>query len=525
MTTFDESKLSKVIARRIIVPEDRSQLLPLSTPIYCPDNNGVKASRVTIINPNSNSFYTDASRPGYVNIGSNLTKNDTRLRSFVVNNGDVDINEIGEATGFGVGKYLSIDDTTTIAATKEVHVTGFIPKGITSDVDLFAMSGSNYQIMLEVTQNGNINLTIIDGEEELNKTSVLNSDTVGKAKFDSYINLTVSIDDSDANVRVVTFRALGLNEDGSLFTEEVVTSKTTITLFSFGTGTDANYQMDLANSAIVNVNGATVKFYDADTTVSVSPASVSNTIDIDLAKTVRVNYFLPQEVDLKADFGLMDMIKSDFAVKFKKAVSNEILSQIEDLVDDNAVAELTMGATLAETCGNVIANNISNGTGQKYSIYKYNNGAPVTYMEPSNQPNIDDKVMYKSDDTETCDPMMFRSDYATKDDVQVPALYYCEKPTLILPGTTFAEYQEGLCNGDIRTYVEDKINVETATINFNSVGEGIFGSNDVFAVAFTQPSIKSAPDTDYFATNICVEVYFGVKLINPSNLVVLASGE
>lgn len=518
MTTFDESKLSKVIARRIIVPEDRSQLLPLSTPIYCPDNNGVKASRVTIINPNSNSFYTDASRPGYVNIGSNLTKNDARLRSFVVNNGDVTINEIGEATGFGIGKYLSIDDADTIAATKEVHVTGFIPKGITSDVDLFAMSGNDYQIMLEVTQNGNINLTIRDGLEE-------SYDTVGTAKFDSYINLTVSIDDSDANDRVVTFRALGLNEDGSLFTEEVVTSKTNITLFSFGTGTDANYQMDLANSAIVNVNGATVKFYDADTTVSVSPANVSNTIDIDLAKTVRVNYFLPQEVDLKADFGLMDMIKSDFAVRFKKAVSNEILAQIEVLVDGGTVTELTMGATLAETCGNVIADNISNGTGQKYSIYKYNNGAPVTYIESSNQPNIDDKVMYKSDDTETCDPMMFRSDYATKDDVQVPALYYCERPTLILPGTTFAEYQEGLCNGDIRTYVEDKINVDTAAIDFNSLGEGIFGSNDVFAVAFTQPSIKSAPDTNYFATNICVEVYFGVKLVNASNLRVLASGE
>ena len=71
MTNFNESKLSKILARRIIVPEKRANLLPFATPIYCPDNNGVKASKVSIIDPNANSFFTS---DDFVSIGSQFTK-------------------------------------------------------------------------------------------------------------------------------------------------------------------------------------------------------------------------------------------------------------------------------------------------------------------------------------------------------------------------------------------------------------------------------------------------------------------
>ena len=71
MTEFNESKLSKILARRIIVPEKRANLLPFATPIYCPDNNGVKASKVSIIDPNANSFFTS---DDFVSLGSQFTK-------------------------------------------------------------------------------------------------------------------------------------------------------------------------------------------------------------------------------------------------------------------------------------------------------------------------------------------------------------------------------------------------------------------------------------------------------------------
>lgn len=319
MTNFNESKLSKIIARRIVAPEDRSQLLPFSTPIYCPDNNGVKAHRVTIFNPNANTFYTDAETPNDVSIGSN---------------------------------------------------------------------------------------------------------------------------------------------------------------------------------------------------------NVSNTIDIDLTKVVRVNYSVPLEVELKTDVNLMDMIKSDFGVQFKKAVSNEILAQIKQLVATNAVTTFNMGDNLPSALGKAIADNIANGTGQKFSIYKYDNGAPVEYMISSAQPNIDDMVINKEDGDDLVKdaPMNIKSEYALKDDVAVPALYYCEKPTLIFPETTFTDFTTGRVNGSIKDYADAHMNIDTAKVDFTGIGEGIFGTNDTFAVAFTQPSIKEAPDKSKFAKDICVEVYFGVKLIHNTNL-------
>ena len=303
MTHFNESKLSRIIARRIIAPEDRSQLLPLCTPIYCPTYNGVRASRVTVINPNTNLFSED------------------------------------------------------------------------------------------------------------------------------------------------------------------------------------------------------------------------NTFDIDMTIPVNHSYLVPHEVDLKTDVDLVDMIKSDFAVRFKKAVSDEILKQI--IANKANIKNIAMAATVADSVGLAIADNIINGTGQKYSIYKYDNGAPVSYIKSSNQPNIDDQVLDEEEPDALLsgvNPRMFKREYALKDDVDVPALYYIEKPTLIFDNAKFTEYQQGLCNGSIKRYADDKINVDTASIDFTSIGEGIFGSNDTFAVAFTEASIKFAPDQTRYADNVCVTVYFGVKLVHTNNL-------
>lgn len=509
MTNFNESKLSKIIARRIVAPEDRSQLLPFSTPIYCPDNNGVKANRVTIFNPNANTFYTDASLPDDVSIGSNYY---TKLNPIVKNVGNVTINDSGEAVGFGTGKYLQIDDSTTVQAITEVNVTGTIPEDITEDVDIISIVGTNYQVMVEVTTNGNINVTIVDGEEEPS------TETIGVAEFDSVFNLKTTIDNSAEDARTITLTSSNLVDDEDGLNETIETSKTTITGIIFGTGSDDSYIMDLNESTYV-ANGTVSKlFYKDSKQVTRTALNTYNTIDIDLEKVVRVNYSVPQEVELKTDVNLMDMIKSDFAVQFKKAVSNEILAQIQQLVADDEVATFEMGDNLPETLGKAIADNIANGTGQKLSIYKYDNGAPVEYMTTSAQPDIDDKILKEDTDGCECVNRVYTSNYACIDDVQVPALYYCEKPTLIFPETTFTEFTTGRVDGSIKEYADRHMNIDTAKVDFTAIGEGIFGTNDTFAVAFTQPSIKEAPDKNYFAKDICVEVWFGVKLIHDTNL-------
>lgn len=343
MASFNESKLSNILARTIIKPEDRSQFLPMSTPIYCPSNNGVRASRVTIIVPNP-VVHADATR------------------------------KIETGT--------SPSDTTTYSDSK------------------FTIGGQS-------------------------------------TREDRYQNC--------------------IKED----------SENTYT-------------------------------------------NIDNTVDIDLSNSISLTYKIPHEVALETDVDLQNLIKSDFAVKFKKAISQSIHADIVLNIDD--ITELTMGNTLAATLGNIIADNAQKGTGQKFSIYKYDNGAPVTYITSSDQPDYDNKVI---GDT-------YSNEYAFKNDVGVPALHYLNLPTVLLPYTTYQEYQQQLVNGSIKTYVETKLNVDTTSEDFTDIGEGVVGSNDTYAVAYTEPKIVISPDTTQYADNLCITVFYGVKLINTANLRKLA---
>lgn len=339
MTNFNESKLSQILARAIIAPADRSQFLPLSSPIYCPSNNGVRASRVTIIVPNP-----------------------------VVNPNATHSVETG----------TSPSDTTTY-----------------SDKD-FTVGGKTTQVM--TTENG-----IAD---------------------DSYYTY----------------------------------------------------------------------------------ANVDNTVDIDINQPLNLTYRIPHEVDLETDVNLQNLIKSDFAVRFKKAISDAIHADIVLNIAD--ITELAMGDTLAATLGNIIADNAYNGTGQRYSIYKYDNGAPAPYITASNQPDYDDKVI-----GETAEKT-----YTGYNEVGYPALYYYNLPTVLFPYTTYQEYQQGLVDGTIKRYVESKLNVDATAKDFTDIGEGVVGSNDTYAVAYNEPKITIAPDTKAYANYLCISANYGVKLINKANL-------
>lgn len=343
MANFNESKLSQILARAIIAPADRSQFLPMSTPIYCPSNNGVRASRVTIIVPNP-VVHADATR------------------------------KIETGT--------SPSDTTTY---------------------------------------------------------------------------------SDSNVTI-----------GGQSTREETTSNGLLEDFEY------------------------------------TYANIDNTVDIDINKSLNYTCRIPHEVDLETDVDLQNLIKSDFAVRFKKAISDAIHADI--VLNIANITELATGATLAATLGNIIADNVYNGTGQRYSIYKYDNGAPVPYITASNQPDYDDKVIGAT----------AGNIYTNYNEVGYPALHYYHLPTVLFPYATYQEYQQGLVDGTIKRYVETKLNVDVTAKDFASIGDGVVGSNDTYAVAYNEPKITIAPDTTAYANYLCISANYGVKLINKANLRKLA---
>lgn len=442
MTNFNESKLSKILARRIIVPEKRANLLPFATPIYCPDNNGVKASKVSIIDPNANSFFTS---DDFVSLGSQFTKQ--------INN--------------------------RLVATGTPTVTDGIYTG----------SSTNYY---KIDRTGTTKITLLFKETKASQTLLTAGDnTIECDRDQTDVIVEIEAGTTDGTIKI-TQRKKG-----------VFSTATTVNTSNQNINLVGELPIDLTQS---DIDG--VKLFALN--ITKQPGTVKNTVDIELNKPLNLKYFIPHEVDLETNVNLLDVIKSDFAVEFKHAVSTEIHTQLEALVTGNLLPKITMATTLSDAIGSAIARIIKEGTGQKFSIYKYSNGAPIEYIKKNNQPNID-KVVQETPEF----------DYASIDDIDVPALYYFEKPTLILDNNNFEDYQQGLCSGGVKTYVKDVIDVDTTADSMTSIGEGIFGTNDCFAVAFTQPSIKREPSQDMFGDELYITIYYGVKLVNKANLGVI----
>lgn len=506
MTHFNESKLSRIIARRIIAPTDRSQMLPFCTPIYCPNYKGVRASRVTVINPNTNSFNVNTTGDT-TSIGVTQTKVASALNPLVDKNGTLNINDnTGVASGFSSTNYLSME-TPYAVDIQRIHVTGTIPSGITNPVNIVGVT-SNAVETLTVQPNGNVVLT-------KESTTVA---TLGKAQFNSEFHMDLVLSTGQINVTIK--HLLEGNED----VMETFINDGTVTLLSFGASSDSSYSMDLSHAYFMLDDVTKVPFFNDGRQVT-NPRTTSNTFDIAMTIPVSHTYFLPHEVDLETDVNMQEMIKSDFAVRFKKAVSTEILRQI--VASKATIPTITKGADVATTIGTVIADNILNGTGQRYSIYKYDNGAPVSTLISSNQPNIDDLALGE----ERPDGLLsevpqgaYKREYAVKDDVDVPAMFFIEEPTLLLNPTDFTSYQIGLCNGDVKDYARKTLSIDTTKVDFSSAGTAIFGTNDTCAVAFTEAMTKVQADKEFYANNICITVYFGVKLVHTNNLRLVVSG-
>lgn len=482
MSQFDESKLSRILARRIIAPEDRSQFLPLCTPIYCPDNNGVKASQVTIIDPNLNTFFEDV--------------DPTNTRS----------------------KYIGSQLDSTSGVRYPSGVT--IPEALTVDPETGLIS--NFKVASTAIQTNMRSGTISSVFSNVKK----NSGLIGSSQSGLYVNYDSRLCYRNQETGSVTDLGVAISES-DIFSIKFTTNGTSVQVYYnetqvlnldnggvynnpivIGLYAKSNYYLDGSiNGYETFINGVPLIEKITEPQIAKQPNEVQNIINIDLNKSVSRDYFVPYEVELKSDADIMSVIKSDFAAYFKNRVSNEIYEQLVLLHTTDTIPTINMGATLAEAFGEVLTSFISQGTGQKFSIYKYNNGAPVVYSEDSSQPNIDKDINQTTDMT-----------FVTKDDINVPALYYVEQPTLILPNTTYVDYQTELCNGNIKEYARKMINVETATADFSQLGKGVFGTNDTFAVAFSSPSIKLVPDTNFYGYRLCCTMLYGVKLVHKHNL-------
>lgn len=443
MTNFNENILSKIIARRIVAPKDRANLLPLATPIYCPDANGVKASRVTIIDPNANTLFTS---DDFISIGAQFTK------------------------GFN----------------NKLVATG---SPIVSATGIYTGSTTNYY---KIDKTGTTKITLLFKETKVGQTLLTAGGTTIECSKDQTDVIVEIIEGLDGGIRV-NQRKKGVFNSA----KEVPASNQNINLVGA-------FDIDLTQSDIDGVRLFALN-------ITKQPNSVKNTVDIDLTEQLTIKYFIPNEVELKTDVDLVNFLKSDYAVKFKHTVSTKIHDQIQALVTGNLIPKIAMGTTLAETLGTVITKLIKDGTGQKYSIYKYNNGAPIEYINRNNQPNIDKVV----DTTEN------EFDYVSINSINVPALYYPEQPSLILDNAKFEDYQQGLCDGSIKRYVKETLNVDTTADTMTNIGEGIFGTNDCFAVAFTQPSIQRKPSQEMFGDELYITIYYGVKLVSKTNLGVI----
>lgn len=337
MTAFSESKLSKLLTRAIIAPEDRSPLLALATPIYCPDYNGVRAQSLNIIKPTAQKHYV---------------------------------------------QYQKITDDTSGPVT-------------TSDTEVSV--GGTLKVITTI-QNG---------------------------------------------VTTVT------NE----FTPD------------------------------------------------------ENIVTINLNKSVKKRYSVPYELDLKTDVNLMNLIKADMLVEFKKAVNNELNLYITS--NKSSITKIEAGTNLANTIGNVITNYITKGTGCRFSIYGYDNGAPVSFITNENQLSFPQYI--KSEGTE--------NGIISINDVNVPSMYYFANPSLILTDEKFKELQTGLVNGTIKSYAREKLNFSNISTDISEIGTtGIAGSNDVIALAFTEPRITQSSNTNNFGYTISMECSFGIALVNPDNI-------
>lgn len=238
-------------------------------------------------------------------------------------------------------------------------------------------------------------------------------------------------------------------------------------------------------------------------------------ITVTLGQQFEFAMTIPHDVDLKTDFNLLNIIRSFAYQMFKHEVSNNIASTMS--VNSAMYTTSTAQSSLNKAVGSAFHEFVFNGTGSKFSIYKFDNGAPVVYAVGGNEVKLNKEAVTGENDVDLTMANFF-SVFSDKDSNN-PAMYLVEKPTLLLNEATHETFYHQLASGDIKSALVNKMEVAAAHETIKEDYIGILGTNNAFAVAFTEPRVKIVPSQTEFADVVKVYISYGIALVNPEDLI------
>lgn len=247
-------------------------------------------------------------------------------------------------------------------------------------------------------------------------------------------------------------------------------------------------------------------------------------VTVNLSNELKFTMEIPHDVDLKSEFNVLNVVRTFAYQMFKHEVSNAIASYIFGNAEDFTTA--TAGSSLAAALGSAFHGYVFNGTGSKFSVYKFDNGAPVTSsvggfeIKLNKEPIIKDQKAPNGEMTEAQIINMFESIY-TDINSNEPALYYTAQPTAILNEATHELFYQQLGAGTLKKALTDKFEVAASHETMSDTMIGIFGTNNAFAVAFTEPRVQIVPSVTSFADKVKVYINYGISVINPEDIIII----
>ena len=522
MTNFNESKLSRILARAIVAPEDRAPFTALATPVYCPDNKGVRANKLFIVNP---------------------TPLTTFLKTQTITDGSAgDVETSTTETVVGGSKKVITNITNVDLSSDTInYFENYLEE---NEIDFTKDFDIQFNYVYPASQTAGDQFTVFnydDDDDGMYSNSIVIrvnatiaesaiSDveiSVGSTKENATVNLFAQMVDPPLVVGSGFKFIFHWNAELQRFIMTIREHVTDRLLYE-GDRPGANpdglkLNADSQNSSYYYVNNITSYTVESpllerqDVTTSVEFTPQDNVTEIELSKVLRRSYNIPYDVELKSEFDITELVKADMKQQFKHAVSEEIINYI---TTNSSSFTAIQGTTLDAVIGNAIADNVINGSGCKFSVYSYDNGAPVEYIKGADQLKF--KGLFDKKEGEDTDFFsVMQSIFTSKDDVNVPAMFYIEKPSIVFDEDTFTKLQTGLVNGDIRRYAEEKINFDVTSNTITSLGIGVFGTNDSIAVGFTEPRVSIQKNQEDFSYTMTVEIYYGIAVIHPENIQIL----
>lgn len=530
MTTFNESILSKLIAREIVLRQDRAPYLAFTTPIYCPSVNGVRASRVNIIAPDPLANTVQTTTITQLNGVQQTTNTVTETSKKAIGGTEVvtkiqNTIDLSSTTINYLDEFFEADNTLDFSKDFEVTFTYIYPSTSTA--------GDNYCVF-----------NYADNEENMYSNAiVLRTNVTAASGAITSVEISVGSTKENATVNLYPLMSDPPLVAGSgydfVFHWQASTQKFLMTVKEHTTGRVLLESQDRPGASADGMKPQAEsqdgsEYTLANTTdyeftspllthVEVSESSVITAIDniksIDLNKSLNYSFDIPYDVKLKSRVDLYQLIVANARQQFLAAVNKEVAAINWDTTATSLSktlneVEVASTDTNADTVGKLLTVMAKVGTAPRFSVYSYDNAAPVDYVYNEDIPTV------LGDNISNGKPY----DFASLSDVDVPAMYYFSKPSLVLGEATYQSFMSDLASGDLKRYVTENLNIDLAHKDATDA-LGYCGTNDVVAVAFTEPKISIEPSKYSFKYTVTVSIYYGIQVIHLENLTRIVSGE